>query len=181
MKKESQKILLSENDVLANAALTNEQHKINNAKALLAMLQKLGLTVDSVSDWGEIEPHFRKDYPKATLQFNIEANGIEEPYRAAEAFFQKNWQSLRFEPMTEQEIEDIKEQHRIYAETPGQIEAYNLIHSIKDNFNRLHSFGVKMDLNSLYDVIACFGSSLNSNNPLQISERHLIRIIGDLK
>ena len=102
------KILIKENTGASNEIITNERTAASNGKTLLSMLDKLGLTVDSVNDWGAIEAQFTKDYPKAPLTFNLQANGIETQYRDAEAFYLKHRHALRFEPLTDEQIQAIK-------------------------------------------------------------------------
>lgn len=150
------KIILKENESVSNEIINNAKTAISNGKKLISMLDRLGLTVvDEVSDWQAISDKFTKDYPKATLTFNLKANGIEGPYREAEAFYLKHRHALRFETLTEAEIEAIKEEHRVYA-AGSQIEAIELFNTVKDSLLRLQEMGVKLDLNHIYDISKVF-------------------------
>lgn len=146
----SNKILLSENANAYNEIIANEKIAYSNGKTLLSMLDKLGLTIDSVNDWGAIELEFKKAFPRASLQFNIDANGITEQYREAEAFYLKHRHALRFGPLTDEQIENIKESQRVYTTNEKQIEAIELFNTVKDSLLRLKELGVPMDLNKTY-------------------------------
>ena len=86
----SNRILLKENENSYNEIIANEKIAYSNGKTLLSMLDKLGLTVSKVDSWQLIEQEFTKDYPKASLTFNLQANGIETEFRDAEAFYLKH-------------------------------------------------------------------------------------------
>lgn len=144
------RILLNENIAASNEIIANAKNAYSNGITLLSMLDKLGLTVESVNDWAAIEQEFIKDYPKAPLTFNLQANGIETPYREAEAFYTKHRHALRFEPFTDEQIEATKENQRVYADRPNQIEAFELFNTVKDSLLRLQEIGVKIDVNKTY-------------------------------
>ncbi len=144
------RILLNENIAASNEIIANAKNAYSNGQTLISMLDKLGLTVESVNDWAAIEQEFIKDYPKSPLTFNLQANGIEAPYREAEAFYTKHRHALRFEPFTDEQIEAIKENQRVYADQPNQIEAFELFNTVKDSLLRLQEIGVKIDFNKTY-------------------------------
>lgn len=146
----SNKILLHENTNAYNELISNAKNAYSNGKTLLSMLAKLGLTVESVNDWAAIEQEFKKDYPKAPLTFNLQANGIETEYRETEAYYLKHRYQMRFAPLTPIEIEAIKEEQRVYATTESQIRAIELFNTIKDNLLELKDLGVVLDLNKTY-------------------------------
>lgn len=146
----SKRILLKENANSYNEIIANAKNAYSNGKTLLSMLDKLGLTVDSVNEWGAIEVQFTKDYSKSPLAFNLQANGIETEYREAEAFYLKHRHALRFEPFTDEQIEEIKEAQRVYADKPKQIEAIELFNTVKDSLLKLKELGVSIDVNKTY-------------------------------
>lgn len=176
----STKILIKENVAASNEIIANERSAANNGKTLLSMLDKLGLTLDTVSDWGAIEQEFTKDYPKASLTFNLQANGIETAYRNAEAFYLKNRHALRFEPLTDGEIESIKESQRVYA-AGSQIEAIELFNKIKDSLLKLKELGVPMDLNKAYLINRVLIGDHRENPPLKIDPTALYHNLINLK
>nr|WP_309760376.1 hypothetical protein [Flavobacterium sp.] len=144
------KILLLENENSYNEIISNSKTAYSNGQTLLSKLAKLGLTLSKVENWEAIELEFKKDYPKATIQFNIDANGITEQYREAEAFYVKHRHALRFEPLTQIEIEQIRESQRIYTTNENQVRAIELFNTIKDSLLELKNMGVPMDLNKTY-------------------------------
>lgn len=175
------KILIKENQVISNEAISIEKQNYSNGKTLLQMLDKLGLTLTSVNDWGAIEREFTKDYPKASLTFNLQANGIESDYRAAEAFYVKNQHRLRFEPLTDEQAEAIREKHRVYASTEKQIEAHGLLSEITDKLNRLIELGVNVDVNKTYLVNRVFEGDPRQKPAIQMNQRSLSELLINLK
>ena len=176
----STKILIKENVAVSNEIIANERSAANNGKTLLSMLDKLGLTLDTVSDWGAIEQEFTKDYPKASLTFNLQANGIETAYRNAEAFYLKNRHALRFTAVTDGEIESIKESQRVYA-AGSQIEAIELCNKIKDSLLKLKELGVPINLNKTYLVSKVLIGDERLQDPLVIDPKTLYQDLINLK
>jgi hypothetical protein len=119
------------------------------------MLSQLGYEAESIESWAEVEQHFMQDYPKATLTFNLQANGVDETaYLEAKAFHHAG--DLSFTALTDPEKETIAETHRVYAETADQIEVFNLIQTTIANFNRLEQLNVKMAFSELYSTSRIF-------------------------
>ena len=176
----STKIIIKENVAASNEIIANERSAANNGKTLLSMLDKLGLTLDTVSDWGAIEQEFTKDYPKASLTFNLQANGIETAYRNAEAFYLKNRHALRFTAVTDGEIESIKESQRVYA-AGSQIEAIELFTTIKDSLLKLKDLGVVLDLNKTYIVSKVLIGDHRESPALKIDPTALYHTVINLK
>lgn len=140
------RILLQENENVANSMIATHQRKQNNAQSILSILKEIGLSLESFGSWErEVEQHFRTQYPKASLDFCLDAAGIKEPYRIAESFYLANKNDLSFEQLTDEGKEEIRESYRKYAETENQIEAYNLAHSIVKDLNRLQELGIRVN------------------------------------
>lgn len=150
--KNSNKILLHENTNAYNELISNAKNAYSNGINLISKLDKLGLTVSKVENWEAIELEFKKDYPKATIQFNIDANGITEQYREAEAFYLKHRLQMSFEPLTDAEIESIKESKRVYTTNVKQIEVIELFDTIKESLLRLKDLGIDINVNKTYLV-----------------------------
>lgn len=174
------RILLSENEVAATELIQYHQLKAANGKTLLSKLDKMGLTFECVDNWDQVIEALTKDYPNAKLLFNLQAAGIEDQYNEAEAFYQKNYSVLSFEPLTDQQIEAIKESSRVYADQPNQIEAYNLFQSIVNNAKRLKELGVRMELEELYKVNICLQGG-NRYQELSLSQKELTATLMKLK
>lgn len=175
------KILLNEMAVVANELIEREQLKYSNGQTILSKLKSLGLSVSKVDDWQAIEQEFTKDYPKASLSFNLQANGIEDQYREAEAFYLKNRYVMTFEAVSSGQIEDIKENCRVYADQPNQIEAHGLIHSVVDSLNKLDALGVKFDFNVLYQVSRLFYGDSRATPQLKVDQKTLVNTLVNLK
>ena len=177
----SKKILLSENANSYNEIIANAKKAYSNGITLLSMLDKLGLTVESVNDWQSIEQEFKKDYPRASLKFNIDANGITEQYGEAEAFYLKHRLQMSFEPLTDAMIEEIKESQRVYTTNEKQIEATELFTTIKDSLLRLQEIGVKIDVNKTYLVNRVLIGDERQKPALKIDTTALYHTIINLK
>lgn len=176
----STKILIKENTAAINEIIANERSAASNGRTILAMLDKLGLTLDTVSEWATIEQEFTKDYPKGTLLFNLQANGIETEYRDAEAFYLKNRHALRFTALTDAEIESIKESQRVYA-AGSQIQAIELFNTIKDSLLKLKELGVPVNLNKTYLVSKVLIGDERLQDPLSIDPTTLYHDLINLK
>jgi hypothetical protein len=177
----NKRILLKENEVIYNEVIYNEQQQFENGKTLLRLLAKIGIVKTELTNWSEIESLVTVDYPKAPIQFNIDANGITEQYREAEAFFLKHYQRLSFEPITAEQIEAMKEKHRIYATTEKQLEAYALINTVIDSLNRLIELGIDINVNKTYIVNRAFEGDPRLKPPLKVNQSHLTETLMHLK
>ena len=177
----SNKILLSENANSYNEIIANKKQDFANGQILISMLKKIGLTVSKVDSWQSIEQEFTKDYPKATLTFNLEVNGIATEYREAEAFYLKQCQRLSFEPLTDAIIESIKESQRVYTTTENQVKAIELFNTLKDSLLKLKDLGVVLDLNKTYVVSKVLIGDHRENPPLKIDHTALYHTVINLK
>ena len=177
----SKRILLKENEASSNEMIQNSKNAYSNGKTLISMLDKLGLQVESVNDWAAIEQEFKKDYPRASLKFNIDANGITEQYGEAETFYLKHRLQMSFEPFTDEQIEAIKENQRVYADQPNQIEAFELFNTVKDSLLRLQEIGVKIDLNKTYLVNRVLIGDERQKPALKIDPKAMYHTLVNLK
>ena len=177
----TKRILLKENESRANVEIKEYSDAYEKGKRLLAMLKNLGYEVQRVDNWETVEQHFTKDYPKATLSFNLNANGIEAEYLAAKDFHHRG--GLSFEALTVDKQEAIREKNRIYAETDKQIEAYNLMHRITDDLNKLESLGVKMVYSQSYLIDKVFSYDWRRPDLLktEVNQAKLIDLLRYLK
>ena len=179
--KNSNKILLHENTNAYNELISNAKNAYSNGINIISKLDKLGLTVSKVENWEAIELEFKKDYPKATIQFNIDANGITEQYREAEAFYLKHRLQMTFEPITDEQIDSIKESQRVYTTNEKQIEAIELFTTIKDSLLKLKDLGVVLDLNKTYIVSKVLIGDHRESPALKIDPTALYHTVINLK
>ncbi|HSD06969.1 hypothetical protein [Flavobacterium sp.] len=175
------RILLKENEAVSNELIQLENLKFNNGKRLISMLAGIGLNISKVDNWQAIEQEFMKDYPKANLLFNLQANGIESEYKEAEAFYLKNRYVMTFEAVTPEQIEDIKEKCRVYADQANQIEAHDLINTVVDSLNRLDQLDFKMDLGIIYQISRVFYADTRVKPPLKVDQKSLVSTLVNLK
>ena len=175
------KILLKENEIIANEIIANARIAYSNGRTILSMLDKIGLKVDTVTDWSEIEAQFTKDFPKATLTFNLQALGIETEYREAEAFYLKHRYTLRFTHVTDEEIEGIKEANRVYATTEKQIEIVQIFERMVNDLNRLKELGAKIDENKTYLVSRVLNGYILQKPFVMIDKEQLYHTVINLK
>jgi hypothetical protein len=176
------KILLKKNEATYNELIELEQLKYNNGQTILAKLKSLGLSLTKVNDWtNDVEAEFMKDYPKANLSFNLSANGIETEYKEAEAYYLKYKNAMNFEKLTTEQAESIREEHRIYAESPAQIEAYELLHKTVDNLNRLIELGIPIDVNNVYDFMPIIYGDRRASPPFKLQSKLLVSTLTNLK
>jgi len=140
------RILLSENATVANSVIAQKQNNFVNGKKVLSGLKGLGLSLDIVNDWKEdVEPHFLKQFPGSTLDFNLDAKGIKAEYNELAAFYKTNRGNLTYDEPTAEELEAVRESYRQYAESEKQIEAYQLAHDVVNGLNRLKDLGVHIE------------------------------------
>jgi hypothetical protein len=175
------KILLKENANISNEKITNATNAYNNGIKLLQKLEAIGLKLDSVTDWDEIVKHFTAEYPKAPKKLSLELSGVLDEFTDAENFYLTHKGRLRYEPITDQEIESIKENSRQYATSEKQIEVHGLVHEITDKLNKLNSLGIKLDANKIYLLNRVFDGDLRQNPILNVNQRELSNLLIDLK
>ena len=175
------KILLKENEIISDEIIQNARIAYSNGQVLISKLNKLGLTVSKVENWEVIELEFKKDYPKATIQFNIDANGITEQYREAEAFYLKHRLQMSFEPFTQIEIEQIRESQMIYTTNENQVIAIELFNTIKDSLLKLKDLGIVLDLNKTYIVSKVLIGDNRESPALKLDTTALYHTVINLK
>ncbi len=175
------KILLDDRQALANNVIKELSQTFENGQKMLSLLKEIGIDKTELTDWAEIETICKANFPNATIQFNIEANGIEKQYRDAEEFYRKNKGALSFEPMSEQEKENERENLRIYATTDNQIEAHALILQTIDNFNRLQELGVNLDYSNAHFLNKVFSYDYRKEVKMEVYKPNLISLITELK
>lgn len=175
------KILLKENKAAIAETLANQNTGYANGSILLQKLKNIGLELKSVSDWQKVEQHFKAQFPNATLDFNLEAQGISTPYYEAKEIFDRNRYLIRFNPVTDAEIEQIKEKYRVYTSTPKQVEVHNLVHGIIDNLNRLKELGINIDVSKAYLINPAFDGDWRDTPPMKVNTRELNSQIINLK
>jgi len=177
----STRILLETNEKLVKQITADSENSYSKGLQLLKMLSQLGYEAESIESWAKVEQHFIQDYPKATLTFNLQANGVNETlYLEAKAFHHAG--GLSFTALTDLEKETIAEKHRVHAETADQIEVFNLIEATIANFNRLDQLNVKMSFSELYATSRIF--SYDRSRPgerLQANKDYLISAIKSQK
>jgi hypothetical protein len=141
-------ILLKTNPGAENEIATVKA-QYTNGKALLSKLTALGLTeLTEVKSWtNEVAPHFMEQFPNATLDFNLEASGLKAAYNEAEKLFKLS--AGRFTEPTAEELDNISEKYKVYASSEKQIEAYNLVHTIIADLQRLKEFGTHINASYL--------------------------------
>lgn len=175
------KILLKDNKEIAESIINAANVNYNNAKTLLSKLSKIGLDLDSVNDWtNEVEAEFRKDYPKADLDFCLSANGIKDQYREAEAFYLNNINALSFEALTDEQENVIREKNRQYAQTDTQIESYQLAHDIVNGLNRLKDLGIHIEASYAINLSPIFVQE-SRGGKIEIYAKNLNDAILNLK
>ena len=179
--KTSKRILLKENEASYNEVITNAKNAYSNGITLLSMLDKLGLTLSKVENWEAIEQEFTKDYPKAPLTFNLQANGIETEFRDAEAFYLKHRLQMSFEPLTDAMIEQTKESQRVYTTNESQIRAIELFNTIKDSLLELKDLGVVLDLNKTYLINRVLIGDDRISPSLTVEPKELYHTVINLK
>lgn len=177
----TERILVKFNNATFDELIQYEKLKYNNGLKLIGMLGRLGLNLKEIDSWDAVEQHFKMDYPKATLQFNLQANGIEDDYRTTEAFYLKNQSLLAYEPLTESRTEAIREQCSIYAERPEQLEIYNIVHRIVTDLNRLTELGLKLDAGEIYNLNRVFDRNPRDTPSIIVNQTELAGALIHLK
>jgi hypothetical protein len=173
------KILLNENTKLIQQIIADKNKSYDKSKILSSMLSNLGLVVDKVDNWNnDVAPFFVKSFPNATLEFNLRANGVEAEYLAAAAFHHLG--GISYEPMTAEKEAIIRETQCIYADSPAQIEAYELLQSTIANLNRLKELSPKFNLSEAYLVSRVFSYDRKTAK-IAPDQKYLISAITSLK
>lgn len=172
-----EKILLKEEKGAENAiAAINKGYA--DGLNLLKKLSVLGLKLNEVKDWKkEVEPHFKQQFPNSSLSFNLEATGLESQYFEAEQLF-KSSHNILFTAPTVEELEELQEHYKVYAESEKQIEAYNLIHDTVKNLNRIKELGLPFNAMSVSDLCPLM---VSSGGVVEVYTPNLISFISSLK
>lgn len=174
-----EKILLKEDKKGAENAIAAINKGYADGLNLLKKLSVLGLELTEVKDWKkEVEPHFKQQFPDASLDFNLEANGTKVLYFEAEQLF-KTASNLFFVKPTTEEIEAIQEHYKVYAETDNQIEAFNLVHTVAKDLNRLKELGIPVNTFDISNVCPVLVNG--TGGVTEVYNRNLIEFVQGLK
>ncbi|MBF4519482.1 hypothetical protein IRZ71_24320 [Flavobacterium sp. ANB] len=179
--KNTERILVKFNNAVYDELIQYEKLKYNNGLKMLDMLRRLGLDLHEVDNWEAVEQHFKTDYPNATLSFNLQANGIDDDYKIAEAFYFKNQSLLAYKPLTEIRTEAIREESSTYAERPEQLEIYELVHKIVTDLNRLSKLGLNLNAGEIYTLNRVFNGNSRNTLPFEVHETTLASVLINLK
>lgn len=172
------KILLKEDKGAAQNAINAINQGYQDGLNLLKKLSVLGLELNEVKDWKkQIEPHFKQQFPNSSLDFNLEASGLKNQYFEAEQLY-KSSHNILFTAPTDEELEQLKEYYRTYAESEKQIEAYTLIHDTVKNLNRIKELGLPLNTMSVSDICPLM---VNSGGVVEVYTPNLISFIQGLK
>lgn len=147
-----ERILLKEDTARFNNSISELKEAYSKGVELLKILNTdLGLNLKAVKDWQtDVIAPLTTDYPKAKLEFNLQANGLETAYNEALTLYNK--QGFRFESVSSEQIDEIREACTQYATTPQQIEAYHIIHNVVKEMDRLKELGFIRNYDNLYLV-----------------------------
>lgn len=171
------KILLLNNTAAAESAIAVVNEGYKNGMNLLSKLSDLGLELTEVKNWQkEVEPHFKQQFPNSTLDFNLEASGLKNQYFEAEQLF-KTSHNLFFVKPTTEEIEAIQEHYKVYAESEKQIEAYNLVHTVAKDLNRLNEF-IPVNTFHASDLSPVL---VNNAGAVEVYQKNLVEFVLSLK
>ncbi|MDI5899643.1 hypothetical protein, partial [Flavobacterium yafengii] len=168
------RILLQENENLAQSIIELEQNQATNWKKVDTLLNECGLNVQDISSWTDIDNLLLKDFqfPKATIEFNLDALGIRTQYEQAKKIYYDNLRGTQYDiEVTAERIEEIKEKKRVYATTQNQVDTINIVRSIVESVNKLNSFGIRIDVNGILDSSTIFASE--TRGTVKINERNL--------
>lgn len=173
------KILLKEDKGAAQNAINAINQGYQNGLELLKKLSDLGLELNEVKNWQkDIEPHFKQQFPNSSLDFNLEASGAKVLYFEAEQLF-KSSPNLFFVKPTTEEIEAIQEHYKVYAESEKQIEAYNLVHTVAKDLNRLKELGIPVNTFDISNVCPVLVNG--TGGVTEVYNRNLIEFVQGLK
>jgi hypothetical protein len=176
------RILLQENENVAQSVIDLEQNHATNWKKVGNLLNECGLNVQDIDNWTEIEALLSKDFqfPKATIEFNLDALGIRTQYEQAKELYEKKLKGIRYNiEVTPERIEEIKEEYRVYATTQNQIDAINTARSIVESVNKLNELGIRVTIESILQ--SCYIFSSEGRSKLTINERNLFADVIGIK
>lgn len=142
------RILLKENEGLSKSMIDFEMNRFSKQQELLQLLQDCGLKITKINSWSEVDLELQKNFQfkNATLEFNLEALGVNRTYETAKALYDEFLRNLPFvDEVTDERIESIKEEYRIYTANDKQIEAYQLALTIIENLNKAIDLGMPID------------------------------------
>lgn len=172
-----EKILLKDDKAASKKAIEAINQGYNDGLNLLKQLKNLELELTEVKNWNEIQSHFMEQFPNSSLEFNLEASGLKKQYYEAEKLF-KSSQNIRFVEPTPEEVEQVSERYKVYAESEKQISAYNLIHDTVKNLNTIKSLGLPVNAMSVSDVCPLMVSDKGN---VEVYQPNLISFIQGLK
>ena len=173
------KYLLSKNQKNSNEQITNVKSRIDAGKHFISLINPLGF--ETFESWEAINHKLNEPYPKATLLFNLTAQGIEQQYSEAKTYFDKHGSIFRFEPLTELELQEIKEDAKLYTVNDKQAEAYEALQRIAADLSTLKNLGLDLDFIAFRKVHRLFEFDHRSNPAITISSREMEYIIPRLK
>lgn len=182
IKKMKKRILLKENENLSQSIIELEKSQATSWKKVSSLLNECGLIVQDIDSWTEIDALISKgfQFPKATIEFNLDALGIRMQYEQAKKIYHDNLKgTLYIVEVTAERIEEIKEKQRVYATTQNQIDTINIARSIVEGVNKLNSLGIRVDVSSILESSSIFSS--DNRQTVKINERNLFADVVRVK
>ncbi|RTY97603.1 hypothetical protein EKM02_13440 [Flavobacterium sp. RSP49] len=174
IKKMKKRILLKENENLAQSIIELEQNQATNWGKVDNLLNECGLNVQNITSWTDIDSLLLKDFqfPKATIEFNLDALGIRTQYEQAKKIYYDNLRGTQYAiEVTAERIEEIKEEQRVYVTNQNQIDVIAYAEKLVESVNKLNSLGIRIDVNGILDCSTLFKSEARGS--VAVNERNL--------
>ena len=172
--------LLNENQKISNVKIQHQKEAYEAGQNFLKLLKPLG--IDTFTTWQKIKDKLNEPFPNASLLFNIQSQGLEQTFNEAEKHYNKyNSSIMRFEAVTDEEIEQIKEDAKVYTVNDVQNEAFEVLDRVAADLSRLNGLGLNIHTEDIRNLHRLFEVDNRAKQTVAINQRNLKDYIPQLK
>ena len=179
------KILLSQDDILIEAAFEHEKAKMQTLSKLPALLKPFGLEAGEAKQlsWIALESKIKDTFlfPNATEEHNLNCLGLAKEFHDLKEYYRLNTWCFDAKILTQEDKDAIIEKYRIYTSNENQNEAIKLFNTVKDSLLKLKDLGVVLDLNKTYIVSKVLIGDHRESPALKIDSTALYHNLINLK
>ena len=179
------KILLSENKVLIEAAFEHEKAKMQTLSKLPALLKPFGLEAGEAKQlsWLALESKIKDTFlfPNATEEHNLNCMGLAKEFHDLKEYYRLSTWAFDAKNLSEEDNEAIREKYRIYTSNDTQNSIHALVDTVVNSLNKLTEMGVIINADQLYNVNRIFEGDNRLTPSVRTNQKYLSDTLIRLK
>lgn len=180
-----QKILLTQNDILIEAAFEHEKAKMQTLSKLPALLKPFGLEAGEAKQlsWIALESKIKDTFlfPNATEEHNLNCLGLAKEFHDLKEYYRLSSWCFDAKILTQEDKDAIIEKYRIYTSNDTQNTILSLVDTVVNSLNKLKELGVIINADQLYNVSRIFEGDNRLTPAVRTNQKYLSDTVINLK